>query len=649
LDSRLIDAAVEAPGRRAWPRGTILDSVAPALFTSLAVVCTAAYQGGYFATSWGWSAIALLGVLVTWTMASGLTDAGRFDIGFILALVLLTGWVGFSIAWSADPAQSVLELERALVPLAGCAAFLALARRRALRSLTLALVIAIMSIGTYSLATRLVPDRMGFYDSTTGYRLSDPVGYWNSLGIFVVMGILLALGLATERGAGLGTRAVGATSLLVLPVVLFFTFSRGSWIALAVGFAITVAAARDRVRFVAETAILAVIPAAAVLLASRSTALTDQNALLSAASRQGHRLGVILIALALLAALSGLALTRLETHVTLGRRWHRACGATLLAALVCVVLVAAIRLGGPIQLVKRGYESFNAPTAPEKTNLNDRLFSINGNGRPQLWRVAISAANGHWVGGTGAGSFERSWKRNPGATATVRDAHGLYVETLSELGVVGVVLLVVMLGLPLAAGLAMRTVTLVPAIIGSYAAFLLHNGVDWDWELSAVALTGLLVGSLLLVARREGAVRRIAVSTRSVAVLGMLAAAAFALVGAIGNGALARAETANQQHRYASAEANARLAHRWMPWSPKPLLALGESQLQRGDPAAATASLRQAISIDGRDWQAWLDLAASAQGPTRARAIARARSLYPRSPEIVEFLDELSQLKRSSG
>ncbi len=195
----------------------------------------------------------------------------------------------------------------------------------------------------------------------------------------------------------------------------------------------------------------------------------------------------------------------------------------------------------------------------------------------------------------------------------------------------------------------MRTVTLVPAIIGSYAAFLLHNGVDWDWELSAVALTGLLVGSLLLVARREGPVRRIAVSTRSVAALGMLAAAAFALVAAIGNGALAGAETANQQHRYASAEANARLAHRWMPWSPKPLLALGESQLQRGDPAAATASLRQAISIDGRDWQAWLDLAASAQGPTRARAIARARSLYPRSPEIVEFLDELSQLKSSSG
>ncbi len=650
MDTRLIDTPLETPDRELWARVTTFDGVAPALFAALAVVCTVAYQGGYFSTSWGWSALALLSVLVTWTIVGGLTDAGRFDLGFMLALVLLTGWVGCSIAWSGNPAQSVLELERALVPLIGCAAFLALARKTALRSLTLALVIAITSIGAYSLATRLVPDHIGAYDAATGYRLSDPVGYWNSLGIFLAMGILLALGLATERSAGLGTRAIAAASLLLLPVTLFFTFSRGSWIALAGGFAITVAASRDRVRFVTEAAMLAVIPTAAVVLASRSKALTTVNASLGEASRQGHRLGVVLIALALLAALSLLALTRLETRVTLAKRWHRAYGAALLAVLVCVVLGAVVRLGGPIELVKGGYDSFTATAvATENADLNDRLFNINGNGRAELWRVAISATDGHWLGGTGAGSFERNWERSRTASFTVRDAHGLYVETLSELGIVGLVLLVVMLGLPLVAGLTRRTVTLVPAIIGSYAAFLLHNGIDWDWELSGVTLTGLLVGCLLLVARREGPERRIPISARSVVALGMVAAAALALVGAIGNGALASADTANRQHRYASAEASARLAHRWMPWSSKPLLALGEAQLERGAPAAATASFRQAISIDSRDWQAWLGLAASAQGRTRARAIAHARSLYPRSPEIVEFVDALRQLNRSPG
>lgn len=630
--------------RRVWARRPIAAmSAAPALFTMLAVVWIASAQGGYFPTSWGWSALALLGVFCTWAVAAGETDAGRLDAVFMLALVLLITWVGLSITWSSDPAQSVLELERWLVPLAGCAAFLVLARRTALRSLTLALVVAIASISVYSLATRLVPDHFGVYNQIAGYRLSEPMGYWNALGIFTVIGILLALGLATERGAGLGTRAIGAASLVVLPVTLYFSFSRGSWVALAFGIAVTIAASKERLRLATESVSLALIPSLVILLASHSTALTDQNAPLSAASRQGHRLGAILIALATLAALSVWVMAWVETHARLGTNWRRAYGAALVTALACMTVGTIVHFGGPVDLVKRGYDSFvSAPPTNEASDLNNRLLSFNGNGRVQFWQVAINAAHGHWLGGTGAGSFERSWDRSPTASATVRDAHSLYVETLSELGIVGLVLLALMLGIPLVAGLAARTVSLVPAIVGSYTAFLVHNGVDWDWELSGIALTGLLTGSLLLVVGRQGPARGIAASSRSVCVLGALAAAALALVAAIGNGALARAEAANQEHRYAVAESQARLAHRWMPWSADPLLALGEAQLESGEPVSATASFRRAISIDRRDWQAWLDLAASTQGSTRRQAIARAHSLYPRSPEITEFESELS-------
>ena len=117
----------------------------------------------------------------------------------------------------------------------------------------------------------------------------------------------------------------------------------------------------------------------------------------------------------------------------------------------------------------------------------------------------------------------------------------------------------------------------------------------------------------------------------------MLAVAGFALVAAIGNGALAHARSANAAHRYRAAESQSLLAARWMPWSPDPRLALGEAQLEQGDTTAARASFEKAISIDRRNWQAWLDLAAAVDGKARIQAVAEARHLFPRSPEISDF------------
>jgi Flp pilus assembly protein TadD len=74
-----------------------------------------------------------------------------------------------------------------------------------------------------------------------------------------------------------------------------------------------------------------------------------------------------------------------------------------------------------------------------------------------------------------------------------------------------------------------------------------------------------------------------------------------------------------------------------MPWSPAPLLALGTARLEQGDSAGARASFREAISLDPRNWVSWLDLAATLRGHARSSAVDRARALYPRSPEIVEF------------
>jgi len=56
-----------------------------------------------------------------------------------------------------------------------------------------------------------------------------------------------------------------------------------------------------------------------------------------------------------------------------------------------------------------------------------------------------------------------------------------------------------------------------------------------------------------------------------------------------------------------------------------------------GDTLGARQAFREGVSLDPHDWQAWLDLAAADSGPARARDVAKARSLYPASPEVSEF------------
>jgi O-Antigen ligase len=619
-----------------------VSTAVPVVFTIAAVVGIAASQGGYFPTSWGWSALALAGVVGTWAVAAGETDGGRLDAAFLLALLALTAWVGLSIAWSRDPAQSVLELERWLVLLAGCTAFLLLARRGSQRAVSIALVVAIASVGVYSLGSRLFPGRIGAYDPVAGYRLSAPVGYWNALGVFAVVGILLALGLAVDAEAHLLARALGAAAVTLLPLVVYFTFSRASWIALAFGFAIAFAVSPDRLRLATEAAVFAVLSVPSVLLASQSSSLASRSSSLSAAASQGHRLAALAAATAVVSALAVAALAAAEKRIRLPQLGRRLYAVALIGLPAAVALAVIVSYGGPQDVATRAYDAFaSAPPTTDPNDLNSRLFSLNGNGRVELWRVAVQADHGHWLGGTGAGSFERVWDQSPRADAVVRDAHSLYVETLSELGVVGLCLLALLLGVPVVAALRARRSPLVPAALGAYVAFLLHNAVDWDWELSGVALTGLYAGSLLLLPRRPAAERRLHAPARAAGAAGAALVGAFAVVVAIGNGALAHATTANERHDYAAAASQARLARRWMPWSPAPLLALGRAELGHGDPRAATATFRHAVSIDRRSWLAWLDLAASTSGAERRRAIVKARALYPRSPEIAAFLDEL--------
>jgi hypothetical protein len=202
--------------------------------------------------------------------------------------------------------------------------------------------------------------------------------------------------------------------------------------------------------------------------------------------------------------------------------------------------------------------------------------------------------------------------------------------------------LLVTLLTPLVVGFTVRRHSIVPAALGAYSAFLVHAGVDWDWELSGVTLTALLIGLLCLVAARQGRLRLIGAPVRGAGVTVALAASALAIVGLLGNSALARAHDDTDGGRLGAALTQAARARRWMPWSPQPWIAQAETQIAQGDRAAARRSLHKAISIDDREWTAWLELAVASDGKDRARALAHARRLYPRSTEIADFAARLT-------
>jgi O-antigen ligase len=170
--------------------------------------------------------------------------------------------------------------------------------------------------------------------------------------------------------------------------------------------------------------------------------------------------------------------------VRFSRRLSRALvGAFAAAAAAAVVLVVAASLH-------------------QEHNVLAGLFGAN---RPHYWHVAWHEVELNPVLGSGAGTFERYWLLYRPVGSFARDAHSLYLETLAELGPIGLVLLLAALGLPLLVLRGRRDPMLATAAAG-YVAYLIHTGVDWDWELPAVTICGLICGSgLLLWARPDDA------------------------------------------------------------------------------------------------------------------------------------------------
>jgi hypothetical protein len=623
---------------RPHPRVSLPVELMSGLLGFAAVVAVAFSHGGYYPTAWGTSAVVALWLVVVRLVFVDVS-LGMLEVLSLSALTGFMCWVAASSAWGV-PERAILETERIAVYVGALVAACVGLRRHAVPALLAGVWAAVTVVCGYGLVTRLFPERWWVFDPLAGYRLSEPLGYWNGLGVFAALGALLAVGLAS-RGSTMVGRTLAAASLPVLVTTLYFTFSRGAWIALAVGLVAAIAVDASRLRLVTHALALAPAVVIALVVAYESPALNQLGASLGDASREGHRLALVVALAAVLEGVVVLGLEQVERRGGAHPRLRRAYVAGLVGASLLVLLVLFVRVGSPLTLASRTYHAFAAPPPSLNGRLNSRIFNLSGSGRVVQWRVAWRAYERNPLLGSGAGTYEESWNELRPAPYKIRDAHSLYLETLSELGPIGLGLLLGALSIPLVAGVRARNVPLVPGAFAAYVAFLVHAGVDWDWELPAVTLAGLLCAATLLVAARGR--RRIALSryVRLGVIAGVLGVAAFSVVGLIGNRALADGETALNDGRATLAAKRARLALRWSPWSAQAHRLLGESQLAVGNLRDAPKNMRRAVEADPRDWTLWFALAQTTSGPERERALAEARKLDPRGPEIRFYLSSV--------
>ncbi len=442
-------------------------------------------SGGYFDEA---RLIVLIGawVLVLVALALGAPLPARRTAWVALgALAAFTAWVAIAGGWAQLAATARGDLERDVLYLGALtAAVLLLGGVRWLVEPVLAAG-TLVAVG-YALAGRLVPGIVELSaTASAGGRLDQPLTYWNAMGALAALGLVLAVRIAGEPLRPRLLRVAAAAGAVPLTVGLLLTFSRGALIAAIVGVVLVLLLAPTAAQL--RAAACALVPGGlAAFVATRSDAVRELEGGMGAREHQGLAVLVVLVVLvALAAALQWFAIGRPQ------RTWpvvpaRRLAGLAVVTALILVPVVTALAGSGG-----GGGAGFGATTS--------RLGSANSN-RADYWRVAWDAAGDQPLRGLGPGGFGPVWLRERPYPEAVKDAHSLPLETLLELGLVGLALLLTLVG---AVAVAARDALRVNAALAAgpaavVATWFVHASIDWDWEMPALTLVAVACAGLLL-------------------------------------------------------------------------------------------------------------------------------------------------------
>lgn len=506
-------------------------AVLPALIPGACVALLAFQAGGFFPGSW-----APLAAVAAVALAVRVATVGRPFAGFSVwtgiaagALALFGAWILLSAEWSGTPGRALVEFGRLLVYLLVLVLCSALAPREHRLSWALrGLAVVIGAICVLALITRLRPDIYANDGSGFG-RLDYPLTYWNGLAVLAGIGGIIGLHLSASGREPWPVRVLAAPLPAIAACTVYLTLSRGGIIASLAGLALYLALGFSRAT---PGALLAIVPTSlyAVMTAYDADLLVDDARFDTASGlAQGRDVAttILLCAIAALALRAlGLLLDRGAGRVPGPERLPVAARAGAVVAAAAIVVVVALAAGAPAWAERQIDQFLDPAPASVTTDQRDRLTVITSNGRVEHWNVALDSWRGHRLEGTGAGTFQNEWNRERDTNFQVLDAHSLYIETLGEMGVVGLVLLSAAL-LTLVVGLLSRLRgpdrPAAAAVLAVLVTWMIHAGVDWDWELVSVSIGVLGVAAIALArAPGNGARREMPRLLRLIVALGLL-------------------------------------------------------------------------------------------------------------------------------
>jgi Flp pilus assembly protein TadD len=649
---------------RAWP--TLLVAVALCLITFIAgaglnLDPTTTVEIG-LTVGCGLAAAAILLLAPRGRAAHGLWPAA-----LLLAFAALSA---LSVVWSVQPDESWQAASRlfAYSAVFALAVLLARAAPRGWSAVLGGVLLACAVICGYALLTKVFPNRLGIQQVVYYARLREPYGYWNATGLAAALGAIACLWLGARRSGHALLSALAYPAMAVMLVTLMLAYSRGALVALIVGAALWLCLVPLRLR--GATVLVVGGLGAGIVVAwdfSRG-ALTTDTATLSTRIDAGHQLGVLLAAVLLALTLAGAAIGFLTDRRAPSRETRRRAGALLLCipaiAVVAVLGMLAVSHRGLTGSVSHGLGSLTNPNAKVPANGPARLTAVSS-ARARYWHEALQVFEAHPALGAGAEGYATARLRYRTLPLNVQQAHGFLVQTLADLGLVGLLVVLALLGTwMVAAGRAthpfnrrwsrwrwrrwptpdrldasgMYTAERIGLLtmLCVVATFGIHSFVDWTWYVPGLACTALLCAGWL--AGRGPLAARVAASgipagsdtsdayesdtepgrqrgsiARDPRTLGIaLAVLIAALLAAWAEWQPQRSQEASNQalvaldrHDTVAALAAAHTAVDRDPLAAEALITLAAVQEGTGQSAAARATYERAVHLQPSNWQTW--------------------------------------------
>jgi O-Antigen ligase len=450
------------------------------------------FSGGYFDEPRAWAGVgAWIVVVIALIAAPEALPRGRSAWIALGGLGAFAAWTLLSVTWAPIAGDAYHYGQIAFLYLGVLLAGALLLRSpKAAVLAEPALALGVLIVVGYGISERLLPGLLHFARSVSAEgRLEQPLTYWNAMGELAAIGAVLCASLAGNVTRPRALRGAAAAACAPLGLGLYMSFSRGSLFAAAAGLLTLIVVAARR-----ESLYGAGVGLGAAVLAALATApfhsVTSLTGSLGTRESQGAIMLALLVVIAAAAALLELRLAARPpaAPLRLPRR------APLITAFVIVCGLA-------LAIVVGAKEHSGAPLSAGAT----RFVSLQSN-RYDYWRVALRAFDAEPLRGVGAGGWAVYWLRYRTISEFAKDAHSLPLQTLAELGLVGVALL-----LAFVAGVgwtALRALRRSPALaygpIAVLVTYLAHSPLDWDWEMPAVTMIVMVLGGELIALAGSG-------------------------------------------------------------------------------------------------------------------------------------------------